>query len=224
MSEGVLLEARGVGRRAPGGGWLLADVTLALRPGDSVALAGPSGAGKTLLLRALAFLDPLDAGEVRWRGRPVGRGEVPSFRREVVYLHQRPALFEGTVEDNLRLPFALKAHAGQRFDKGRALVLLDALGRDPSFLDKQQQDLSGGEAQVTALVRALQLDPTVLLLDEPTAALDPETARSAEALVKSWLDETPGRAFVWVGHDPAQALRVSARRVRLRAGRLEGEE
>jgi putative ABC transport system ATP-binding protein len=223
MSDGGLLEARGLGRRVPGGEWLLHDVSLAVRPGDRVALVGPSGGGKTLLLRALAFLDPLDAGAVYWRGGPVGGGAVPAFRREVIYLHQRPSLFEGTVEDNLRLPFALKVHTGRHFDKARATGLLAALGREPSFLDKQQADLSGGEMQVTALVRALQLDPTVLLLDEPTAALDPDTARAAEALVRRWREEEAGRAYVWVSHDPGQALRVAGRRVRMRAGRLEGE-
>src|SRR5262245_53862546 len=153
--DGVLLEARGVGRRRPGGdGWLLEDASLALRPGDRLALVGPTGGGKTLLLRALALLDPLDAGTVCWQGEPVPNSGVPAFRRQVIYLHQRPALFEGTVEDNLRQPFALRVHRGERFDPARVASLLAALGRDASFLAKRQGDLSGGEAQITALLRA----------------------------------------------------------------------
>lgn len=223
--QGVLLEACGVGRLRPGEqGWLLHDVSLEVRAGDRLALAGPSGGGKTLLLRTLALLDPLDAGAVRWHGQPVAAAEVPAFRRRVAYLHQRPALFEGTVEDNLRLPFGLAVHREQSFDRERALALLAALRRDESFLAKAQGDLSGGEAQVTALVRLLQLGPSVLLLDEPTAALDLGTARQVEELVDRWRAEVAGRAVVWVSHDPAQGRRVAERSYRMEAGRLTQEE
>jgi putative ABC transport system ATP-binding protein len=223
-APGLLLEARGVGRRAAGGGdWLLHDVSLALGGGERLALLGPSGAGKTLLLRALALLDPLGEGVVLWRGLPVADGEVPAFRGRVVYLHQRPALFEGDVEFNLRLPYALASHRARSFDRARVLGLLAELGRDESFLGKSQRDLSGGEAQIAALLRAVQLDPAVLLLDEPTAALDPASAAAIEKLVACWLDERPGdRALVWVSHDPAQARRVADRAVYLRGGRVEG--
>ena len=125
----MLLEACGVGRLRPGEqGWLLHNVSLEVRGGDRLALAGPSGGGKTLLLRALALLDPLDVGAACWRGQPVAAAEVPAFRRRVAYLHQRPALFEGTVEDNLRLPFSLAVHREQSFDRERALALLATLG------------------------------------------------------------------------------------------------
>ena len=222
----AVVEARGVGRRDPKAGpgsdhWLIRDVGLAVRPGDRLALVGPSGSGKTVLLRALARLDPVDAGAVVWQGREVAGVDVPGFRAQVVYLHQRPAIGAGTVEDNLRAPYALKAHRAARFDRERVVALLDRLGRDASFLGKSGRDLSGGEGQVVGLVRALQLDPLVVLLDEPTASLDPDAARGVEAAVGDWLDADPRRATVWVSHDPAQAGRVSARAVRLRDGRLD---
>jgi putative ABC transport system ATP-binding protein len=217
-----LLEARGVGRRLHGTVWLLHDVTLTVAPGDRLALVGPSGSGKTLLLRTLALLDPLDAGAVYWNGEPLRGAAIPAFRRQVIYLHQRPALFEGTVEANLRQPFLLRAHRASRFDRERVLALLVGLGRDASFLTKVQRDLSGGEAQIVALVRALQLDPAVLLLDEPTAALDRSTAQVLERMVERWWEEAPGgRAFVWVSHDPEQARRVARRQVRMQAGRIQ---
>jgi putative ABC transport system ATP-binding protein len=82
-------------------------------------------------------------------------------------------------------------------------------------------NLSGGETQITALLRALQLDPTVLLLDEPISALDPETARAVEALLLEWVDEAAlERAWVWVTHGAAQADRIARRTVRVRAGRF----
>jgi putative ABC transport system ATP-binding protein len=217
-----LLEARGISRRVPGGdGWLLQDICLGVGAGERVALAGPSGAGKSLLLRALALLDPLDAGAVYWHGRPVADADVPACRRHVMYLQQRPALFEGDVEANLREPFTLKAYRGRHFDRPRVLGLLAELGRDESFLSRSHRDLSGGEAQIVALLRALQLGPDVLLLDEATAALDPAAVQAFEKLVAGWLAEAPaGRAAVWVSHDPAQAARVAQRAVFVRGGRI----
>lgn len=224
-----ILEAEGLGRRAPGGGpWLLRGVSLALGPGDRLGVEGPTGAGKTVLLRALALLDPVDRGEVRFRGRPVAERGVPAFRGRVAYLHQSPALAEGTVEENLHLPFDLAVHRdgggageGARYDRGRAVDLLAALGRDEGFLAKERDDLSGGERQITALVRLLQLDPEVLLLDEPTASLDPDTTAWAEELLTGWV-RAPERAWIWVSHDPEQGRRVADRRLRLAAGRIEG--
>jgi putative ABC transport system ATP-binding protein len=210
-----LVEARGLGRRRRDG-WLLADIDLALRAGDRVALVGPSGSGKTLLLRALALLDPLDAGAVLWRGQPVA--DVPAYRRHVTYLHQRAALFDGTVEDDLREPFQLHAHRDRAFDRARAVALLGRLGRDAGFLGKRSRDLSGGEAQIVALVRAVQLDPDVLLLDEATSALDADTELRAEALIGAW--RTDDRALVWVTHDADQTRRVTDRVIQIREGRV----
>lgn len=225
-----ILEAEGLGRRAPGGGpWLLRGVSLALGAGDRLAVEGPTGAGKTVLLRALALLDPVDEGEVRFRGSSPADREVPAFRRRVAYLHQSPALAEGTVEENLRLPFRLAVHRnggggageGARYDRGRAVELLAALGRDEGFLGKEREDLSGGERQIAALVRLLQLEPEVLLLDEPTAAFDPATTARAEELLSAWA-AAAGRAWIWVSHDAEQGARLADRRFRLAGGRIEG--
>lgn len=221
-SADVLLAAEGLGRRLPGGGWLLRDVSLVVRTGERVALAGPTGAGKTLLLRALALLDPLDAGEVRFRSETIRPPDVPSYRSRVMYVPQRPAVVSGTVEDNLRLPFSLRIHRGRTFDRTAAAELLDALGRGGRFLTQADRELSGGERQVVALARALLLSPALLLLDEPTAALDPASARKAEEAVGRWAASGPDRAFVWVSHDAAQVGRVAGRVIRLRDGRTEG--
>lgn len=221
----LTLKAQGIGRRDPrGGGWLLRGVDLTIRAGDRLAVVGPSGSGKTVLLRALAMLDPLDEGVLLWRGRSVHGDEVPGFRKQVVYLHQRPALFDGRVEANLRQPYALKAHRDGRYDEERVVAWLEALGRNRRFLDKPHHDLSGGEGQVVALIRAIQLDPAVLLLDEATSSLDRETARAAESMLEHWHAAGQGaRTLVWVTHDPDQLLRVADRRVTMQAGQLESE-
>jgi putative ABC transport system ATP-binding protein len=219
------IEVDRIGRRNPkSDGWLIHDVSLTVAFGDRLGLVGPSGAGKTVLLRALAALDPLDAGSIRWRGHVVRGDAVPAFRNQVIYLHQRPALFAGSVLDNLRAPFLLGAHCARGFDRERVVDLLASLGRPDTFLSKSSRDLSGGERQIAALVRALQLEPAVLLLDEPAASLDPDSAAALEQLLERWLAARAGeRALVWAGHDRDQTRRMTARRINLCSGRLEAE-
>ncbi len=217
-----LLETRSLGRRHPNGvDWLLRDISLSVRPGERLALIGASGAGKTLLLRLLALLDRCDAGEHFWCGSSVASRAVPEFRSHCIYLHQRPALFEGSVEYNLRMPFSLSVHGRRRFDRDWTVERLRSVGRSPDLLDRNSRDLSGGEAQIVALLRALQLAPLVLLLDEPTASLDPQAAEAVEVLVRDWQAAEKMRALVWVSHDAEQARRVAERTVRMASGRIE---
>jgi putative ABC transport system ATP-binding protein len=216
-----LVEARQLGRRSTKGNWLIRDVHLKAFGGDRIAIVGRSGSGKTLLLRALALLDPVDEGQLYWHGRQVDDDTTPRFRSRVVYLHQQAPLVEGTVEDNLRLPFRFKAHRDRTFDSQLIARWLSSLGRDVSFLAKSARDLSGGERQITALLRAMQLDPEILLLDEPTAALDWESTATVEELVNAWQTETEQhRAFILVTHDARQAERVASKILHMREGRL----
>ena len=212
----AILEARNIGRAtADGQNWLIRGISLAIRPSDRLALVGPSGSGKTVL-------DPLDAGELLWRDRSVTRELVPQFRSQIVYLHQRPALIEGTVEDNLRYPFGFGVHKQRRYDGERIKLWLGMLGRTQDFLQKASRDLSGGELQITALLRAMQLEPDVLLLDEPTAALDHEATLAVQQCVEQWQRErSDQRSFVLVSHDMQQAQRLADRILCMVAGRLE---
>jgi putative ABC transport system ATP-binding protein len=130
-------------------------------------------------------------------------------------------MLDGSVEDNLRYPFSLKVYRDARFDRERVVELARRAGRGSDFLDKRASELSGGEAQIAALIRVLQVDPDVLLLDEPTASLDPASAREIEALVSAWFDDGHDeRASIWVSHDPAQAKRVGERQLVMTAGTL----
>ena len=219
-----LLEARDLTRQSRDGKLLLDGVSLAIHRGERWGVTGATGSGKTLLLRALALLDDVDGGEVRWNGSAVRDGDVPQFRRQVVYLHQRPALVEGTVEENLRLPFAFRANREQTFSRDRCVELLSQLHLDDSFLKKSSRDLSGGESQITAIVRAVQLDPLVLLLDEPTASLDSRSTDQVERLITGWFNEARDeRAIVWVTHQSEQTERIADRQLQLRQGRVERE-
>jgi putative ABC transport system ATP-binding protein len=225
-SEAPLLEAREIGRRATGtDDWLLRNVSVTLNGGDRIAVLGPSGSGKTLLLRALAMLDPVDAGSVVWHGEVPSGAAVPPFRSRVVYVHQRPALVSGTVEENLKWPFQLRQHSDKHYRRDQVVTLLNGVGRDAGFLAKRHHELSGGETQIVALVRALQLDPQILLLDEPTAALDGGTTARIERWLCDWLAQQPAtRAQCWITHDNDQANRVATRVLHMGAGRMTSDE
>lgn len=223
MTDAPLVHAQDLVRRdATRGQTLLHATSIAIRAGERIAITGPSGSGKSVFMRALALLDPLDSGQVLWRGRRIARATIPRYRRHVAYIRQRPALLDGTVEDNLRYPYTLRAYRDVRFDRAQAAALASQAGRASDFLERFASELSGGEAQIAALIRVLQLAPDVLLLDEPTASLDPESALAIEGLVRAWFDAAPQvRAWLWVSHDPAQAARVSNRHLTMRAGVLD---
>jgi putative ABC transport system ATP-binding protein len=192
---------------------------LEIHPGDRWAIAGDSGVGKSLLLRAIAALDPIQAGNIIFQGKNLSDWFIPHYRTQVLYLHQRPALLEGTVEQNLQSIFKMAVHRSREaydVQKKQVLEYLASLGRSENFLTRSTQTLSGGEAQIAALLRALLCAPTVLLLDEPTASLDARTEQQFEALVQGWQQEEPGRAYLWTSHDPAQLGRITDQRFTLK--------
>ena len=187
------------------------NLDLSLHAGERLGITGPSGSGKTLLLRTLAGLEPLQSGELTLNGRALAHWSMPAYRARVVYVPQRPTLREGTVQAALRAPFAFGLHRGHAFPEGRVHALLQALGRDDSFLRQRAERLSGGEAQIAVMLRALLIDPDILLLDEPTASLDAATVAIIEQLITHWIAEQPDRACLWASHDRAQLERVTDR-------------
>ena len=217
------LQAQDLGCHLPGHEeWLFRQLQLTIEPGARIAVLGPNGAGKTILLHALALLIGCDEGELLWRGSRVERARVPSFRAAVIYLHQTPVLSAGTVEENLRQPFELRGHQDKRFDRDRLQQWFDRSGRSERLWEQPAGELSGGERQVVALLRAMQLDPAILLLDEPTAALDTATTRAIEDLVIGWQAACPDqRAYLWVSHSADQVARIADRTLRLAEGRLQ---
>lgn len=220
-----LLRAARISRHDPvKGALLLHPFSLDVNAGDSIVLTGATGSGKSLLLRSLVMFDPVDDGEIFLKGERVTGRNMPVHRSHVAYVRQRPALVEGTVEQNLRLPHTLAIHAGRHFARDRALRLLDALGLPAAFLGKLARDLSGGEAQLVALVRVLLLDPLILLLDEPTAALDAGTTAAVESLLRTWAETGPGqKAMLLVTHSPEQARRLGRRHLHISERRLQPE-
>jgi putative ABC transport system ATP-binding protein len=133
-------------------------------------------------------------------------------------LHQRPVAHAGTVEENLRSVwgYASQRRRGGGWQPRRICGWLERLGRQRAFLGYPAERLSGGELQLLSLLRALQLDPVVLLLDEPCASLDAATTLAVEDLVKEWLAED-SRACVLTSHDPRQIGRFATDRLELKA-------
>ena len=193
----ALFEVRGLTRRP----WF-SGFDLTVEAGEVVVLSGPTGSGKTLLLRALADLDPVEAGEVALEGRERNTLTPAAWRSRVVYLHQDAVRLPGTVQDNLACIGRMALH--------RAKSVPPVPGLDP---DADVTRLSGGEAQRLAVHRALAVAPTVLLLDESTSALDGDSAREAERRILEWVAE--GRGALWVSHDPSMRERLGAREVTL---------
>lgn len=208
------LKVRDAGRRIDGH-WIWRGVSFELERGKRLGVTGPSGSGKTLLFRTLAGLDRLDEGAIRYRDARIGEWSLPDYRSRVVYLMQTPALLEGSVEDNLRAIFDFDVHAGRAFDRAWALHRLEGMGRDAVFLERSAAALSGGERQIVAFLRAVQLEPEVLLLDEPTANLDAESTRQIEQLVAAWLEEDSVRAALWTSHQADQLARMTDRLIDL---------
>lgn len=177
---------------------------LKVAPGECLALLGPSGAGKTLLLRALADLDPGE-GEAWLDGVERRHVSACEWRRRVGYLATESGWWEETAAPHFR-------------DRARAEALAARLGLADGVLDRPLRQLSTGERQRLALIRLLENEPRVLLLDEPTSALDAAAEEKVEALLKERLGA--GAVIVLVTHDPAQARRLARRAARMEAGRL----
>jgi putative ABC transport system ATP-binding protein len=189
---------------------LLHGVNLQVRKGERVFLTGASGCGKSTLLRILAKLEVSMANAVFCPRLPTQDARL--FRAKVSYLAQDPILFDGTVLDNFELVFKLDIHKDQTFHKEKALRWLLELGLPHDILNRHVKNLSGGERQRVALVRALLLNPYVLLLDEITSALDSTTTERVERFLLSWLGHDQSRAIVWISHNQQQVTRMATRR------------
>ena len=179
---------------------------LEVRAGEVLALVGPSGAGKSTLLRLLNFLEPPTAGTITYRGRSFRDHRVPiAVRREITTVFQRPVLLRGSVRRNVAYGLGLR---NQRDDR-RVEQMLTQVGLD-TLAKARAQRLSGGEMQRVALARALVIRPTVLLLDEPTANLDPYNMALIEDVVHRQNREE-GTTVVLVTHNVFQAKRLATR-------------
>lgn len=189
---------------------------LDIYPGEVLALVGPSGAGKSTLLRLLNFLEPPSSGAIDFQGFTFNQQQVIPLplRRQVTTVFQRPMLLNRSVLANIQ--YGLRLRSKRDIDSVTRAALHQVGLHD--LARQRAQTLSGGEAQRVALARAIVLQPKVLLLDEPTANLDPYNVSVIEDTIMQ-LNRDSGTTLVLVTHNVFQARRL-AQRVALM---LEGE-
>ena len=182
--------------------------------GEILAVVGPSGAGKSTLLRLLNFLEAPSTGTITFDGQPVPAEPPITLLRQVTTVFQRPVMLAGSVRDNVAFGLRLRG-------KAPAALVEAALARVglTGIAGQSARKLSGGEAQRIALARALVLGPRVLLLDEPTANLDPYNVGLIEDIVREQ-NTAHATTVVVVTHNVFQARRLAQRAAFFLAGRL----
>ena len=214
----TLLRAEGI--RVEAGGRTILDVPgLEVRAGETLVLLGPTGAGKTTLLRVLGFLLRPQEGKLYWSGdgTPLPFPPPLALRRRVAMAFQEPLLFQGTVAENVAWGLGIRGIRGAERSR-RVGAALERLGIE-SLASRPAQQLSGGEAQRTAIARALVLEPELLLLDEPLASLDRVTRRRLADEIRQLL-RAGGTTCVYVTHDQPEGLFMADRVVILEKGRI----
>jgi spermidine/putrescine transport system ATP-binding protein len=192
-------------------------VSLSVLGGEFLTLLGPSGCGKTTLLRMIAGFELPDSGRVLLGGREVN--QLPPHQRDVTTVFQHYALFPhlnvfANVAFGLERRHVTREEVRRRVDAALDMVRLKGLD------DRRPSDLSGGQQQRVALARALVVEPTVLLLDEPLAALDLKLRKQMQIELKG-LQRRLGISFIYVTHDQEEALTMSDRIVVMNVGRIE---
>jgi tungstate transport system ATP-binding protein len=185
----------------------LSEVTLRITPGERVALVGANGCGKSTLLRLLHGLLRQTSGQV----------QAASLKQQAM-LFQRPHLLRMTVQNNIALGLWLR---GQPWAQAKAAAL-SALARVglTELAQRNARKLSGGQQQRVAMARAWSLEPQVLLLDEPTASLDPHAKREVEALMQEFANSAAALTLVFASHNLGQVKRLASRVIYLEHGRL----
>ena len=232
----LLLQVKNISRKVSDN-WIWENISFDLYAGQRIALSGTSGSGKSFLLRTLAGLDVLEKGpsgeegSISFSGRSITEWEMPEYRIKIGYVPQNPVFPDGTVEECFRSVFSLKVNQNKFYDQEKILLWLKQLSLSNidknnsekidlnRFLHLPARELSGGEAQVVAVLRTLQLEPKVLLLDEPTSSTDKELTRQMEDLLEKWhkcyseifpasTDQQDQRAWIWVCHNHDQLTRI----------------
>ncbi|KAJ2848048.1 hypothetical protein IWW36_003524 [Coemansia brasiliensis] len=188
------------------GEYLFYNVNFELQEGEILVVRGPSGVGKTTILRCIAQLTPYEAGICTLSSSnglktPSDMG-IPKWRADVMYVPQRPAQMPGSPLDFIDMVNSFKVQSSrEHYDP---VEIAEDWGISAELWEKKWPELSGGEQQRIALAVALSCDPKVLLLDEPTSALDPQSTLMVE-------DALASRTCIWITHDDSQEARIATR-------------
>jgi osmoprotectant transport system ATP-binding protein len=215
------IELRGIEKRY-GGRAALAGVSLAVQPGEFVALVGGSGSGKTTLLKTINRLVQPDAGEVRVDGRLASEQPAYELRRRIGYVFQEIGLFPHlSVAENIGVTPKLLGWSAERIAE-RVETLLELVNLPPAVASRAPAELSGGQRQRVGVARALAAEPALMLMDEPFGALDPLIRDQLGADYRA-LHDRLGLTTVMVTHDMAEAVLLADRIVVLSDGSIRAD-
>jgi len=191
---------------------------LTINEGEITCIVGRSGGGKSTFLRLLNNMVSADSGEILFKGESIEEYNPIKLRREVLMLPQNPIIFSGTIRDNFTITLNYNneyAMADEKYNK-----ILEKVGLKEQALDDKAEKLSGGEKQRLALARILILDPDILLLDEPSSALDEETERLIIEMVVKCIKDKSG-TLIMVTHSQEIAEKYGDRIITINEGELD---
>lgn len=177
---------------------VLKGLTLTIPKGACYCFVGSSGAGKSSVIRLMNRLNVKTAGEILFSGNPIESYDVQALRRKIGFVFQHAALFEGTVEDNLRLALEFSQECSEDLAQQRLMEVLQLSGLTANDLSRNALKMSGGEQQRVGIARALMTNPEVLCLDEPTASLDIEASQIIINTIKALREE---KTVVMICHE-----------------------
>ena len=196
---------------------VLDDVNLQISEGEIIALLGPNGSGKTTILRILAFLDNPTNGEVKFQGETVDFGKTEKTRMQSTLVFQKTTLFDTSVYNNVA--YGLKIRKMTKIERDEEVKNALRLVKLEGFENHPAKNLSGGEQQRVAIARALVLKTKLLLLDEPTANLDPKNASIVEEVIAT-VNKEFGTTVVMATHNMFQAKSLPQRLALMKDGRI----
>lgn len=195
---------------------ILENINLQVNEGDFITIMGASGSGKSTLLKLLGLQIDFSSGSIDFNGKDIHSYDPIEYRKNVSYFFQNAVLFGKTVRDNLSFPSEIRE---EEFDEEKALENLKEVQLPSDYLDKNVNDLSGGEKQRIALIRNMMYPPKVLLMDEVTSSLDRENRENILAYVER-LNQKNNTTILWVTHNQDE-IDASDRLINIVDGKLE---
>lgn len=221
MDKNNIIDFSGVTFGFPEQATLFTNLSLSIEKGSFYLIKGPSGAGKTTFLRLINRLEEPDSGIIRFKGKPLDAYPPPQLRHSLLLIQQTPTVVDGSVEDNLLLPFSFKNNSHLKRPRREKIEhLLAEVHLQDVTMNDHAMTLSVGQIQRLCLVRGLLLSPEILLLDEPTSALDRESAFAVTTLLER-LNVESGLTVLAVTHKKQDRGNVTYRGLEVHHGHVE---